>query len=105
MPATETVHIRVDERVKSQVAKTLSVMGLAVSDAVRVQLTHIASEKALPFDVKIPNGRVARPKPISTLEGAPSKLRLGGVFRQHSQPRPNSSRPKHTKSTAIPASL
>ena len=30
-------------------------MGLSVSDAVRVLLTRVASEKALPFEVKVPN--------------------------------------------------
>jgi DNA-damage-inducible protein J len=55
MPTTEMVHIRIDKRVKSQAAKALSAMGLSVSGAVRVLLTRIATEKALPFDVKVPN--------------------------------------------------
>ncbi len=32
-------------------------MGLSVSDAVRVLLTRVAAEKALPFEVKVPNAR------------------------------------------------
>jgi DNA-damage-inducible protein J len=55
MPATEMVHIRVDKRVKAKATKALSAMGLSVSDAVRVLLTRVASEKALPFAVKVPN--------------------------------------------------
>jgi DNA-damage-inducible protein J len=55
MPTTEMVHIRIDKRVKSQATKALSAMGLSVSDAVRVLLTRIATEKALPFEVKVPN--------------------------------------------------
>ena len=55
MPATEMVHVRVDKRVKARAAKTLSAMGLSVSDAVRVLLTRVAAEKALPFEVKVPN--------------------------------------------------
>jgi len=55
MPATEMVHIRIDKRVKTQAAKALSAMGLSVSDAVRVLLTRVAAEKALPFEVKVPN--------------------------------------------------
>jgi DNA-damage-inducible protein J len=55
MPATEMVHIRVDKRVKAKAAKALSAMGLSVSDAVRVLLTRVASEQALPFTVKVPN--------------------------------------------------
>ena len=55
MPATEMVHIRIDKRIKTQAAKALSAMGLSVSDAVRVLLTRVAAEKALPFDLKVPN--------------------------------------------------
>jgi DNA-damage-inducible protein J len=55
MPATEMVHIRIDKRVKAQAAKALSAMGLSVSDAVRVLLTRVAAEKALPFELKVPN--------------------------------------------------
>jgi DNA-damage-inducible protein J len=55
MPVTEMVHVRIDKRIKTKAAKTLASMGLSVSDAVRVLLTRVAAEKALPFDVKVPN--------------------------------------------------
>ena len=53
--ATTMVHIRVDEKVKEKAAKTLAAMGISVSDAVRMLLVRGAAEKALPFDIKIPN--------------------------------------------------
>ena len=53
--ATGMVHIRVDERVKAKEAKTLASMGLTVSGAVRLLLVRVAAEKALPFDVRVPN--------------------------------------------------
>jgi DNA-damage-inducible protein J len=53
--ATTMVHIRVDEKVKRRAAETLSAMGISVSDAVRILLVRVAAEKALPFDVKVPN--------------------------------------------------
>lgn len=59
MPATEMVHIRIDKRVKARATKALSAMGLSVSDAVRVLLTRVAEEKALPFEVKVPNAATA----------------------------------------------
>jgi DNA-damage-inducible protein J len=59
MPASEMVHVRIDKRVKARAAKTLSAMGLSVSDAVRVLLTRVAAEKALPFDLKVPNAETA----------------------------------------------
>jgi DNA-damage-inducible protein J len=59
MAATEMVHVRVEKRIKTQAAKTLAAMGLSVSDAVRVLLTRVAVEKALPFEVKVPKAATA----------------------------------------------
>jgi DNA-damage-inducible protein J len=59
MAATEMVHVRIEKRIKAQAAKTLAAMGLSVSDAVRVLLTRVAVEKALPFEVKVPNAATA----------------------------------------------
>jgi DNA-damage-inducible protein J len=53
--ATEMVHVRIDRRVKERASRTLAAMGLSVSDAVRVLLTRVAAERALPFEVKAPN--------------------------------------------------
>lgn len=56
MAATTTmVHVRIDEKVKAQAAETLASMGLTVSDAVRVFLTRVVADNALPFTVKAPN--------------------------------------------------
>lgn len=55
MATTTMIHVRIDERVKARATKALGAMGLSVSDAVRVLLTRVASEKALPFDVHVPN--------------------------------------------------
>lgn len=53
--ATTMIHVRIDENVKEQAAAALAAMGLSVSDAVRVLLTRVAAEKALPFALKVPN--------------------------------------------------
>ncbi len=55
MAATATVHIRVDEKVKEKATRALAAMGLSVSDVVRILLVRVAAEKALPFEVKVPN--------------------------------------------------
>jgi DNA-damage-inducible protein J len=62
MPATATVHIRVDEKVKEKATTALAAMGLSLSDVVRILLVRVAAEKALPFDIKVPNSetRAAR---------------------------------------------
>jgi DNA-damage-inducible protein J len=58
--ATTMVHIRVDEKVKADAAKTLAAMGMSVSDAVRMLLVRVAAEKALPFDVRVPNATTVK---------------------------------------------
>jgi len=58
--ATTMVHIRVEGKGKGRAAKTLVEMGMSVSDAVRILLVRVAVEKALPFDVKVPNTNTRR---------------------------------------------
>ena len=58
--ATTMVHIRIDQRVKDKASKTLAAMGLSVSDAVRMLLVRVAAEKALPFEVKVPNATTVK---------------------------------------------
>ena len=59
MATTEMVHVRIDKQTKARAAEALAAMGLSVSDAVRVLLTRVAAEKALPFEVKAPNATTA----------------------------------------------
>jgi DNA-damage-inducible protein J len=58
--STTMVHVRVDERTKQRATKTLAAMGLSVSDAVRMLLVRVVNEKALPFDVKVPNATTVK---------------------------------------------
>ena len=53
--ATAFVRARIDEEVKNEASEVLAAMGLTISDAVRISLTRIAKEKALPFDLRMPN--------------------------------------------------
>ena len=59
MATTTMVHVRVDETIKAQAAATLADMGLSVSDAVRMLLVRVVAERALPFDVRVPNAETA----------------------------------------------
>ena len=60
MAATAFVRARVDEAVKNEAAAVLASMGLTVSDVVRIALTKIAREKALPFEMRAPNAVTAQ---------------------------------------------
>jgi DNA-damage-inducible protein J len=55
MTATAFVRARIDEALKNEAADVLAGMGLTVSDVVRIALTKIAKEKALPFEMRVPN--------------------------------------------------
>ena len=55
MASDTVVRARIDGQVKEQAAKVLADMDLSVSDAIRLLLVRVAAEKALPFEIKVPN--------------------------------------------------
>ena len=55
MAANQLVQARIDGAIKEEAAAVLAAMGLTISDAVRLLLTRVAREKALPFAPLIPN--------------------------------------------------
>jgi len=50
------VRARIDDDLKIKSSAILSSMGLSVSDAIRLMLTQVVSQNALPFSIKAPNG-------------------------------------------------
>lgn len=55
MAANQLVQARIDGAIKAEATAVLAAMGLTVSDAVRLLLTRVAREHALPFDPLVPN--------------------------------------------------
>ena len=55
MVENQVVQVRIDGAIQAQAAAVLATMGLTVSDALRLLLTKVALEHALPFDPLIPN--------------------------------------------------
>lgn len=51
MASADVVRARIDGHIKEEATNVLAQMGLSVSDAIRILLTRIATDKALPFDV------------------------------------------------------
>lgn len=51
----QLVQARVNSDIKEEASAVLAAMGLSVSDAVRLLLTRVAREKALPFAPLVPN--------------------------------------------------
>ncbi len=79
MTTNSVVRARIDEQTKNEAAAVLKAMGLTVSDAFRLMLIKIATEKALPFELLVPNEetieaiRAARRGELVTV-GPPDKL-------------------------------
>ena len=55
MAANALVQTRINGTVKAEASAVLATMGLTVSDAVRLLLTRVAHDKALPFEPFRPN--------------------------------------------------
>ena len=55
MASNALVQTRINGVVKDEAAAVLATMGLTVSDAVRLMLTRVAHDKALPFEPLTPN--------------------------------------------------
>ena len=55
MSANAVVRARIDESVKQEATVVLAAIGLSLSDAIRLMLTRVAIEKALPFEALVPN--------------------------------------------------
>ena len=55
MAENDVVRARINGKVKEEAATVLAAMGLTVSDAFRMMMMRIATEKALPFEPLKPN--------------------------------------------------
>jgi DNA-damage-inducible protein J len=79
MTANSVVRARIDERIKNEAAAVLSAMGLTVSDAFRLMMVRIATEKALPFEPLVPNDETIEAMKAArrgelTIAGPPEEL-------------------------------
>jgi DNA-damage-inducible protein J len=70
MATNAVVRARIDEHIKEEASVVLAAIGLTVSDALRLLLTRVAQEKALPFEPLIPN---------ATTLAAMKEARRGGL--------------------------
>ncbi len=79
MGANDVVRARIDASVKAEATAVLAAMGLTVSDAFRLMMVRIATEKALPFEPLVPNAetieaiKAARRGEVVTV-GSPASL-------------------------------
>ncbi|KAA6182515.1 type II toxin-antitoxin system RelB/DinJ family antitoxin [Thiohalocapsa marina] len=55
MLSSDVVRARINKQLKADASEVLEAMGLTMSDAIRLFLPRIARDKALPFEIKVPN--------------------------------------------------
>lgn len=55
MASTAFVRARIDEHLRDEAAAVLAELGLTVSDVVRMTLTRVAKDRALPLELRVPN--------------------------------------------------
>ncbi len=71
---TVDVRCRIDPKTKEDASEVIEAMGLTVSDAIRLFLKRVATEGAIPFELRAPNARTVAA--IAELEAPKSKTKL-----------------------------
>jgi addiction module RelB/DinJ family antitoxin len=65
MASSFFVRARIDEDLKEKAAAVLAEFGLTVSDIVRMTLTRVAKDRAVPPEFKIPNAKTGRHRRVA----------------------------------------
>jgi DNA-damage-inducible protein J len=71
---TTDVRCRIDAKTKAEAAEVIEAMGLNISDAIRMFLKRVATDGAIPFDLRTPNQKTIMA--IKELEAPKAKTKL-----------------------------
>lgn len=77
MAKTDTLHIRVEPSVKKKAEKTLSDLGLSITDAINVFLNQVILHDGIPFEIKKPKFNKTT---IQTIEDTKKGANLSKTF-------------------------
>jgi DNA-damage-inducible protein J len=80
MTANSVVRARIDAHIKEEATAVLAAMGLTVSDALRIMLTRVAREKALPFEPLGPNAETVQAMKEARRGNLPSFANVEGLM-------------------------
>jgi DNA-damage-inducible protein J len=77
---TAFVRARIDEKLKNEASEVLAEFGLTVSDIVRMTLTRVAKDGAIPLELKVPNAqtRAAMREGRALMNKRAARFRTGG---------------------------
>ena len=71
---TTDVRCRIDPKTKEEASEVIEAMGLTVSDAIRLFLKRVATDGAIPFELRAPNARTIAA--IAELEAPKGRAKL-----------------------------
>ena len=71
---TVDVRCRIDPKTKEEASEVIEAMGLTVSDAIRLFLKRVATDGAIPFELRAPNARTIAA--IAELEAPKGRAKL-----------------------------
>ena len=60
MPASATIQVRIDAKLKSKAEKLFKRCGMTTSEAVRIFINQAVEEKGMPFTPHVPNAETLR---------------------------------------------
>lgn len=76
-----TVRARIDDRVKEEATAVLKSIGLTASDAFRMMMVRIATEKSLPFEPLVPNAETIEAMREARRGGLPRYKNTAALFK------------------------
>jgi DNA-damage-inducible protein J len=71
---TTDVRCRIDAKVKADATEVIEAMGLNVSDAIRLFLKRVATDRTIPFDLRLPNAKTIAA--IEEIENSKTRAKL-----------------------------
>lgn len=77
MSKTDTLHIRVEPNVKQRAEKTLSDLGLSITEAINVFLNQVILNDGIPFEIRKPR---FNKETIEAMENVKSRKNLSKTF-------------------------
>ena len=77
MAKTDTLHIRIEPDMKKKAEKTLSELGLSLTDAINVVLAQVILQDGIPFEIKKPK---FNKETIEAIEDAKNNKNLSREF-------------------------
>ena len=74
MAKTDTIHMRISPKVKSEADTILSHLGMTTADAINIFLNQVILRGGLPFDVRLPSASAKTLTQIERIEKGTAEM-------------------------------